>query len=386
MAVKSPHCSNSRRWISDPALIARLAVWAVAGVALCGSLAAQDGIQRIGEQLRNEARAAKTLDEQNRVLEKIEQQRQQHTSESIQQYLLSLQAWLLHQRGETYSQMAAETSDRGDARASRELDAKAMEDFDAALSLDPLRWKSYHHRGVCLALQGKFEEALRDFSKTLELRPDYDKAWFNRGEIHYEVGEFAKAVADYDEAIRRQPEDAGFYTSRGHAYFQLRRFEQALADYSQALSLDANNPELYANRGDAYRSMADWEKAANDFRQAITLDKQFGRGYQSAAWLMATCPDARFRNPALAVRSAEKAIQVDGSGEYIYLDTLAAALANSGQFERAQQVQQQAIQLAPPDNVGPLKQRLLLYAARKPYRQEIASTAERAATRKPRRS
>ncbi len=131
--------------------------------------------------------------------------------------------------------------------------------------------------------------------------------------------------------------------------------------------------------------MGEWDKAANDFRQAISLDKKFGRGYQSAAWLMATCPDPQFRNPDLAVRSAERAIELDGDGEYIYLDTLAAALANSGQFERAQDAQRRAIELAPPENVAPLKQRLTLYGTRKPYRQEVGATAQRAA-RKSRRS
>ncbi len=309
---------------------------------------AQQSVEELGQRLRTEAPTAKTLDQQNQVLEKIERQRQSSTNEVLKKYLVSLQAWLLHQRGETYSQKAAETLEQGDAAASRDLDAKAMEDFDAAVRLDPRRWKSYHHRGVCYALQGKFQEALRDFSKTIELRPEYDKAWFNRGEVHYELGDFAKAIEDYDQAILLQADDAGFYTSRGNAYFQLRRFPQALADYGQAVSLDPENPEMYANRGDAYRAIRQWQKAADDFRQAIDLNSKFGRAYQSAAWLMATCPDPQFRNPELAVRAAERAIELDGSAAYIYLDTLAAALANSGQFERAQQVQRRAIETAPP--------------------------------------
>ena len=95
------------------------------------------------------------------------------------------------------------------------------------------------------------------------------------------------------------------------------------------MELDPRNPERITNRGDAYRSLGQWEQAANDFRQAVNLDNHFGRAFQSVAWLMATCPDEQYRHPDLAVRAAQKAIELDGDEDYIYLDTLAAAFANS---------------------------------------------------------
>lgn len=343
--------------------------------------AGQEDSQSVGDRLFAEAKAATTIEQQNLVLQKIERLREGEISQSLDSYLTKLEAWLLHQRGETFAEQAAEANAQGDMNAGRELDTKAMEDFDAAIALDPKRWKSYHHRGVCYALTGQFEKALRDFTKTVELSPDYANAWFNRGEIHYELGQFVKAVADYDAAIERQPKDAGFYTSRGHAYFQLRRFQQALNDYSRAVAIDPENAEFYANRGDAYRSLGEWDKAATDFRKCITLDQSFGRAYQSAAWLMATCPDAQFRNQDLAVRAAEKAIQLDGESDYIYLDTLAAALANAGQFDGAEKTLQKAIGAAPKENVAPLRERLSLYHSRRPFRQPIPQTAQRATRR-----
>ncbi len=337
---------------------------------------AQERAKTKESQLFAEAKAAKTLEAQNRVLVKIEKIREKTTSQEVRKYLIGLEAWVLHQRGETHAKHAAEANEHGDDQQGRELDSRAMEDFNAAIGLDPKRWKSYHHRGVGFALMGKFDEALQDFSKTVELRPKYANAWFNRAEIQYELGQFAKALADYDKAIRLQPQDAGFYTSRGHAYFQLRRFKQALSDYSRAVALDPKNCERYANRGDAYRSLGQWDKAANDFERAISLDKSFGQAYQGAAWLMATCPDPQFRNADLAIRSAQKAIELDGERDYIYLDTLAAAFANGGQFDEAQATLRRAIDSAPQENVGPLRKRLNLYKAKRPFRQSVATTAQ----------
>lgn len=356
--------------------------WVLAGPGLPRAVA-QDDARSLGSQLFAEAKAAKTLEEQNAVLQKIEKVREQEGTEAIHDYLNGLAAWMLHQRGETHAQLAAAASQRGEAAASQELDAKAMEDFNAALGLDPKRWKSYHHRGVCFALTGQFDKALKDFTRTVELRPDYPNAWFNRGEVHYEMGEYALAVKDYDEAIRLQPDDAAMYTSRGHAFFQMRRFPQALRDYHKAVELAPESSECYVHRGDAHRSLGQWEQAADDFRQAITRNREYGRAYQSAAWLMATCPDPRFRNAELAVRSARKALELDAREDYIYLDTLAAALASDGQFQAAEEVLRRAIQAAPQENAVTLQQRLQLYQNRQPYRQRLSSTAQRTTERLP---
>ncbi|MGM0487352.1 MAG: tetratricopeptide repeat protein [Planctomycetota bacterium] len=222
---------------------------------------------------------------------------------------------------------------------------------------------------------GEYKKALSDFSQTINLRPTYANAWFNRGEIQYQMGQFSKAISDYTEAIEREPRDAGYYTSRGHTYFQLRQFKKALQDYNQAVSLEPKNSEYLANRGEAFRGLEQWDKAADDFRRAISLDSSFGRAYQGAAWLMATCPDPQFRNSDLAIRAAEKAIKLDGDSDYIYLDTLAAALANGGQFKRAQTVLRRTIESAPKEHLAPLKQRLRRYQARQPYRQSVDSIA-----------
>jgi tetratricopeptide (TPR) repeat protein len=154
-----------------------------------------------------------------------------------------------------------------------------------------------------------------------------------------------------------------------------------LDDYDQAVQFDPTNPERVTNRGDAFRSLGQWERAANDFRRAIDLDSQFGRAFQSSAWLMATCPDAAFRHPELAVQAAQKAIELDGSQDYIYLDTLAAAWANSGQFDKAQDVLRRAVQLAPAENAASLKHRLELYRNGKPFRQTVDVASKRVASK-----
>ena len=63
---------------------------------------------------------------------------------------------------------------------------------------------------------------------------------------------------------------------------------------------------------------------------------------------MATCPDERFRDPKLAVKAAQKAIELRGHKTFRDLETLAAAQACDGQYQLAAETQRQAIAALPP--------------------------------------
>jgi tetratricopeptide (TPR) repeat protein len=219
---------------------------------------------------------------------------------------------------------------------------------------------------------------MRDFNRVIELKPDYANAWFNRGEIRYDQGQHEEAAADYSQALRLNDKDAGAYACRGHAYFQLRQFQQALADYDQAVRLDGKSAEALANRADAYQSLGQWEQAAVDYRGSVELDQRLGRAYLGAAWLMATCPRDEIRNADLAIEAAKKAIELEGEQKHQHLDTLAAAYANAGLFDQAKATLEKAIRLAPEADAKRMRERLALYDAGKPYRQDDRSTVRSA--------
>jgi serine/threonine-protein kinase len=201
------------------------------------------------------------------------------------------------------------------------------------------------------------------------LKPDHANAWFNRGEILYDLGRMEEAIADYTESIRLNPEDAGAHTSRAHSYLRSGQADAALADYNKAIELAPTNADMMANRGDALQGLGKWLDAAADFNAAIKLDPESPRVLQSAAWLMATCPDPEVRNAQLAVQAAEKAAQRSGKSDPRVLDTLAAAYANANRFPEAVAQVTAAIQQAPADQAARMKKRLELYQQKKPYRQ-----------------
>ena len=65
----------------------------------------------------------------------------------------------------------------------------------------------------------------------------------------------------------------------------------------------------------------------------------------SFAWFLATCPNKSFRNGASAINLAERVCRITHWRNSYYVDTLAAAKAESGDFSSAIKYEEQAIAL-----------------------------------------
>ena len=100
--------------------------------------------------------------------------------------------------------------------------------------------------------------------------------------------------------------------------------------------------------GPGWQHKKDFAKAIAEFNDAIRLEPRFAAAYNGRAWLWATCTDAKFRDAAKAVESARKACELSsGSRKAVFLDTLAAAYAEAGNFEDAVKAQSEANDLFP---------------------------------------
>jgi len=269
-------------------------------------------------------------------------------------YARKLCAWAYNRRGERFAELGNEQ--------------EAMKDFAAAITYDNMHWRAIHNRGVSHATLGKTTEAINDFSRALQLNRNYANTWFNRAELQSDRGEFSRAVGDYAEAIRLSPKEAAFYNGRGRAYARTGRVREAMQDFNAAIRLDPDNTQAYVSRAELYLASRDWGRAAADYRDAIQMDDKLGAAYQGAAWIMATCPDERYRNEELAMSAAQKALELDGDKDPRYIETLAAAYANAGQYDSAVAILQTHMEKMPRQYVAGAQARIQLYKSEKPYR------------------
>src|SRR2546423_2543771 len=123
---------------------------------------------------------------------------------------------------------------------------------------------------------------------------------------------------------------------------------------------------LLIQTGDPRGAIEQWERS-------LQLNAEDGNALNNLAWVLATYPRDDIRNGKQAVELAQKATQLPGGNVPLVVRTLAAAYAEAGDFAKAEETAQRAIDFAKPQNnqslVGTLQHELEMYRARTPYRE-----------------
>jgi len=276
-----------------------------------------------------------------------------------------LASWALNRRGQLRTGQGQQ--ELGDA------------DFQGALDNHPNNWRALHNRGVSFAQQGLFAEAFDDFNRVIQLNPKFAKAFVNRATLFVQAGDLQSALGDYQIAAEIDPDFSKAQLGIGRVQHRLGQWDEAVAFFEAAVQGDPTNAEILCSRGDLLADMGQYRNALADYARAIEVDPTFAHAYRNGSWLLATCPDARFRDPENALLGARQALEFDYGQRHVALDTLAAALANKGQYEEAIDTLHEALAIAPTNSKPAYTQRLQLYQQQQPFRTEPAEAVSQAA-------
>jgi tetratricopeptide (TPR) repeat protein len=188
---------------------------------------------------------------------------------------------------------------------------KAVTDFIQAIALNPKDAKVWTNRGNAYRYLGQWDKAVTDYSQAIALNPRFVPAWGGRGLANRDLGQYDKAVTDFTQAIALNPKDALAWTSRGCVYCDdLDQYDKAVTDFSRALELDPKHARAYYLRARAWSLLAHYAQARADFQTFLELAPANAYSHNALAWLLATCPDDKLRDPQQAVRLADKAVQL----------------------------------------------------------------------------
>jgi len=220
----------------------------------------------------------------------------------------------------------------------------------------------------------KWDEALKLFTKAIDADPKHVASYIGRGRAYYAKQQYDKSIADCDQAISLDPMNAEAFYYRGRDYQFKGVADRAIEDYSSAIRLDPKHAQAFANRGYLHHELKkEYELAKKDYEEAMKLDPKIANVHNNLAWLLATCPEAKIRDGKAAVASATKACEMTQWKAHLFLDTLAAAHAEAGNFSEAVKWQKKALEKTdefPKEEVEKAKDRLKLYKDGKPYRAE----------------
>jgi len=143
-------------------------------------------------------------------------------------------------------------------------------------------------------------------------------------------------------------------------------------DIEAMIKLDTSDwTSAAADAGDARALFTLAGKASKESDKAELYRKsaqsEYWRGMNGAAWLLSTTRNLGLRNGAEALKWAQRCVAMYRSP--MYLDTLAAAYAEAGDFANAVTIQKEAIEkLTNRNELADYKSRLSLYQQGKPYR------------------
>ena len=238
------------------------------------------------------------------------------------------------------------------------------------IAKDPQSAKAWTARAWANYELNEFDDAIADANKAIKLCPESYLPWHVRGASYWHTGQPKKAEPDLTEAIRLADSVKLFlektYRFRGGLRCNDKRAEEAIKDLNQCVKIDPEDSWGYVFRGNAYCLQKKYGKALKDYEKAISLDKDDPYPLSTLAWLLATCPEAKFRNGRRAVQLGERANDLSDDE---YLADLAAAYAEVGDFKNAVKTQKRAIKKCQePEEKPKLEKRLKLFESERPHR------------------
>ena len=204
-----------------------------------------------------------------------------------------------------------------------------------------------HEVVAALYLQeGRTAEAMRHLQESLRLAPNSAPALFSLGVALSMERRFDEAIAAYVEALEADPSHASAHANLGAVLHLSGRFDEAVGEYRRALQLAPENPDVHSNLARVLAMQGKPAEAASHFREALRQRPDLVGALSGLAWTLATTPDTAVRDPESAVKAGERAVALTARQEPVALDSLAAAYAAAGRFDRAQAEARTAHQLA----------------------------------------
>jgi arylsulfatase A-like enzyme/Tfp pilus assembly protein PilF len=235
-----------------------------------------------------------------------------------------------------------------------------------------------------LVFQKKFEEARALCEKLLSRRPDLKDLQLLMAEIHSYLGmamagqeKLDLAVDHFKKAIEINPEMLQTYSDLAWVFSKQKKFSEVSACYEKLLEIDPNQAVVLDRLGEAYYYQGQINRAFNCWEKALKFKPDWIEVLNILAWVKATHEDIRFRNPAQAVRLAQRACKLTNNRNPVMLNTLAAAYAAAGNFTDAVKTAERTLKLAlaagKNELVGNIRNHLELYKKGRAYYISIPS-------------
>jgi tetratricopeptide (TPR) repeat protein len=253
-------------------------------------------------------------------------------------------------------------------------------------TLQAAKLAAINSKGV--SFQGKKQHlgAVEAFTEAIVLSPKKIQMYLNRASSYTALGMFDKAIEDCSRAIALDDNIALSYAYRAQARLGKQDYKEVIRDSDRALELSPNHLQSLYARGVSYRALKRFKNAKEDLQKAVALSPKFKEALSVLAWTLSTAPEASVRDGQEAVKLALRLVDLTAARDGLAFGNLAAAYAESGDFEKAIEMQRLANGLYPkeqPELLVAGNERIKLYEAKRPYHEDDVPLTPEPAVKSP---
>ena len=237
----------------------------------------------------------------------------------------------------------------GQGLASLGQNLDAIKHFDFAVRVRPDFVEAHTNRATVLFIQGNFEQAVAGYHHALQLDADHSGIHRKLGQTYEQMGNHDQALHHLRRSIQLNPQDAKAHERTAMILVRGGRVSEALEYLRKVAQLDPTSAEAQFRVGLACYRLRRHEDAIVALRQGLKIAPENSELSNLLAWVLAVQPDTSRLDAQEAVSLAERVVEQTERKNPIYLDTLAAAYAATGEFDKAIDTVQLVISLTPPD-------------------------------------
>ena len=268
--------------------------------------------------------------------------------------------------------------------------AEAVREYRTSVALDPRNPVPLTDLGSALARMGDLEGAAREYAQALRVSPGNPMLHYYLGTTLMGLQSEEDAARQYRRAIEANPGFMEAHFQLANLLMRLRRYQQAIPHYKAVAELDSgfgSRIPAGSSRGGQIQQMSilahfmramalvrlsRHEEALAVLEKGLQVFPGHADMTHALARLLAASPDPRIRNGMRALQLLKDLFQGQGDLELEYVETLAMAFAETGQFEKAAEMQGAMIsdlqQNRRYDLARLLAENLALYQRRQPCR------------------
>jgi Flp pilus assembly protein TadD len=178
-------------------------------------------------------------------------------------------------------------------------------------------------------------------------------------------------IVGHEKMLESDPGNLALHDDVALLYAKIGDLAGTARHFGESLRLRPDSPAAHYNLGTVLLMQGQRQSARQQLNEAVAIAPDYVPALTQVAWMLATAADDRERQPDQAVRMAQRAAALTQPPTPRMLDVLAAALAATGQFDRAITLSEAALKLPGLDETtaGAIGRRLALYRQRQPYRE-----------------